>query len=84
METLSILIFKMSLAIWISLSPIDQVGIMDALANQYSEFYQCQESKVSVFAHGDKAYFFFECGQRFTGGENGKRADMRYLRQRRM
>jgi len=80
MESLGILIFKMSLVVWLELTPPQQMGIVDALARQYSEYFQCEEFKINIvvgkfvenqFGRDRELRFYFDCSKRF-GGEYEK------------
>ena len=80
MNSVWVVIFKMSLIVWLELSPIDQQGIIDALALKYGTHFQCSEFTiravpgkfiVNQFSKDRELLFILECRKRF-GGEYEK------------
>ncbi len=67
-----VLVFKMSLAAFLFLTPAEQSGLVDAVAKVNAEYFQCQDYEVAVIAYKDKALFFLKCEVRFGGGEMEK------------
>ena len=70
-----VLVFKMSLVVFLLLSPADRGGLCQVLGDEAMEHFQCAEGTLVVVPSEDEQFaeFFFICKKRMTKeGKDGK------------